>query len=363
MYYLVTDQDHLIEAFAGQSSDVYADIEQLPTARSGDVIVLSAPFVPMQVFGSLRLRQTLASIYYVCDHAPTQMEAMLAGPHGIQLIPPGDPGLVPAIVESGIADQQPYQRKIVAFVGALPNIGLSHTVLSIAQFLSGALENIGVLGLNLYDEGPLSDAVSYLNDLKPYLSEAEFAATTLQRYVTARQFSYLPGNREYLQIYYYTAEEARALLDVASQSFSLTLVDCGAYLDTAMACETLQAADLVFLLTQDTPKSFDRLEKSYSQVMQHLGLDTDRMATIVMGANSRALTKFRNIPSIAEIPRLHYRDVQVAEASGQLLMSLSDSAYQQGIQSVAQVIAARYNLPVPTVVAAKTRTSLFGRRS
>lgn len=363
MYYLVTDQDQLIEAFAGQTSDVYASIEQLPVTHAGDVIVLSAPFVPLQTFGSLRVHQGAATIYYVCDKAPSQMESMLASTHGVQLIPPGDPSLVPVIVESAMADQQPYQRKVIAFAGALPNIGLTHTVLSIAQFLSSTLENIGVLGLNLYDEGPLSDAVSYLNDLKPYLAEAEFAAPTLQRYVTSRQFSYLPGNREYLQIYYYTPDEAKALLDVAAQTFSLTFVDCGAYLDTATACEALQAADLVFLLTQDTPKSLDRLEKSYSQVMQHLGLDTDRMATIVLGANSRTLTKFRNIPSIAEIPHLHYRDVQLAEASGQLLTSLNDPAYQQGIQSVAKVIAAHYNLPLSTVAATKTRASLFGRRS
>lgn len=362
MYYLITDTASLIQAFAGYPFEVLSDSDRLVSSlQSDDTVVLSAPLVAMQVFGEIRKRYPDTEIYYVCDHTPTQMEGMLASTNKIQLIPPGDPALVPAIVETGRAESQTAQRKLVAFIGAVPNIGLTQTVLSIADSLSSSIEDIGVLGLNLYDEGPVQDAESNLNSIKPYLSEAEFAITTLQRYLITRKFSYLPGNREYLQIYYYTPEEARALLDVSSQTFSLTLADCGAYLDTAMACETLQAADLIFLFTQDTPKSFDRLEKSYVQVLQRLGLDTDRMATIVMGANNRNLTKFRALPSIADIPHLHYRDVQLAERSGQYLTTLNDPAYQQGIQRVAQVIAARYSMTLE-VATTKMRPTFFGRR-
>lgn len=361
MVYLITEHEALIAAFTGHSVERVSRVDLLPTTHAGDALVLSSP-VSMQRFGALRAQHPEAVLYYVCDEPPTHMESMLAGSQGVQLIPPGDPGLIPAIVLRGGSDRL-VQRNLVAFVGALPNIGLSHTVLSIAQVLSQTLENLGVLGLNLYDEGPLSDTVSHLNDLKPYLSEAEFTASTLQRYVTSRQFSYLPGNREYLQIYYYTPEEARALLEVASHTYTLTLVDCGAYLDTAVSVEALQAADLIFLFTEDTQKSFDRLEKSYTQVMQHLGLDPDKMATIVLGANSRTLPKFRSIPSIADIPHLQHRHVQAAEASGNLLVTLNDAAYQQGIQTVAKVIATRYNVALPAVAAAKARTSFFGRRS
>lgn len=308
-----------------------------------------------EVIKEVRDHNEEAQIFFLTNR-PTEAHKLYASVSNAQLLPNTEPAETIAYIETA-ATKTKIDKRTIAFIAALPNIGLTQTVFSIASAITqSANVKVGMLGLNAYNEGTIKDTGKSLDHLKPFMSEADLTSKTLNQFMEEFPIPHLPGNHDIRMVYHYFPNEIENLINTATDTFDITLLDLGAYLDTALAVEGLRAADIVFFIIDDSLKAHHRAQKTYEQVLSRFGIDEN---IVVIGLKTKDV-KFMKFTTIANIPDLQ-NTAQLSVEAGQLLTSIGDQGYATEINKIAQIILARYHIESNSQEKKTKRFFGFGR--
>ncbi|GLX66386.1 hypothetical protein [Paenibacillus glycanilyticus] len=181
----------------------------------------------------------------------------------------------------------------IAFVGTTPNIGTTATAFATAFRIAEASgRQVGYLCLHLKSAklhrylGIAEPAVT-LDKLRPELASGSLTPDKLSRAVqTVRgmpNLHVLFGNMLRDQAEFFTPEEVEHLIRIAGQTFSIVVIDVGAYWDNAATICALRESDSRIIVTTDALSHFQEDGKRWiSQVSPLFGLSTEQYDTVVI---------------------------------------------------------------------------------
>lgn len=182
---------------------------------------------------------------------------------------------------------------LITFVGTTPNIGTTSAAFAAAFRMAEASgRQIGYLCLHLKSAklhrylGIVEPAVT-LDKLRPELKSGSLTIDKLQRAVQPVRgmpnLHVLFGNMMRDQAEFYSPEEMEHLLQIAGQTFSMVVIDVGAYWDNAATICALREADTRVIVTTDALSHFQEDGKRWiSQVSPLFGLSTEQYDTVVI---------------------------------------------------------------------------------
>ncbi|NIK72389.1 hypothetical protein [Paenibacillus sp. BK720] len=182
---------------------------------------------------------------------------------------------------------------LITFVGTTPNIGTTSAAFAAAFRVAEASGRaIGYLCLHLKSAklhrylGIAEPAVT-LDKLRPELNSGSLTPDKLQRAMQPVRgmpnLHVLFGNMLRDQAEFYSPEEMEHLLRIAGQTFSMVVIDVGAYWDNAATICALREADTRVIVTTDALSHFQEDGKRWiSQVSPLFGLSTDQYHTVVI---------------------------------------------------------------------------------
>lgn len=316
-----------------------------------DSLLIQTAIDPM-MFSALREKSKGSKLYAIIPE-PTEAEKMLCMKENIQILRTTEPK---RIMETIREDHERYtiDRRVVGFLGALPNIGLTQTLYALAHELNKSI-HAGLLGLNAYDEGILEEGKASIDQLKPYLSEKDMKIDTLKNFILETPVPHLIGNRDLRMTYHYHPDEVAKLIELATELFQITILDLGSYPDTSLAAEGLDQSDIIFILTDGSMKASARYQKTYEQILKPLDIQDSQLVVVSI----KNIVKYPNLTTIANIPEL--KGANLAVEAGKLLTTIEDPEYQNAIQGIAHLILSRYGL-MSEVTATSEKRGFFGRK-
>ena len=166
MYYFLGDTV-LFQRFQQHVDIEYYEATNLTSNTDVIIIADTEPEVIIEV----RDRNEGAQIFFLTNRS-TEAHKLYASVSNAQILPITDPTETIAYIETA-ATKTKVDKRTIAFIGALPNTGVTQTVFSIAATISqSANVKVGVLGLNAYDEGTIKDTGKSLDHLKPFMTES-----------------------------------------------------------------------------------------------------------------------------------------------------------------------------------------------
>lgn len=272
-----------------------AEAEQRANASGGaageqgpELLLASDRVCDLREAVQLRERFAAARMYYMAsnrdDAVALQRVRSVCAAHGIVCIPPYrtvSQICAELLRPEGAAGFGP--SKVIACVSALPQSGLTVTVLLVALRLAELTGiRIGVLGLNGWNPGntALPYAGRYADELWGSLQGNRLTPEELEARMhrAGPNVHYLAGNRDWKKLYYYGTEGARQLLQLARQRFELVLADAGCYLDHALAAQAVIDSDLLLLQTDQSLQAREQWDRTRSQIVEPvLGYDPERI--------------------------------------------------------------------------------------
>lgn len=164
------------------------------------------------------------------------------------------------IIHASEGEKERTRKNIVLFLGSTPNIGTTLTSFGASLRLADVTEQqIAYLCLNLKSSKVhtylgISEPSASLDGLRAELRSNSLTKARLMRYCHSIRehpnLHVLFGNLQREQAEYYTPEDIQHLLEVASQTFDLCLVEVNAYWDNAATvCASLLAGTRILVTT------------------------------------------------------------------------------------------------------------------
>lgn len=206
-------------------------------------------------------------------------------------------------------------NNVFVFLAPIGNIGLTTTVLSLADELSKNTDSkVAVLNLNAWDDGT------------DYLQEPLFTLDQIKSRLTGRMFNsvddftskfthvnenllVLAGNRDRRSERLYSVEEVQYLVRKASEVFDVVLVDVGSHLDNALSAATLDLADEILIISNQQDKAAKQFEQLYESILMEYPITKKDLKLIMNNYQSRTylpeaerIAKEMDIELLATLP-------------------------------------------------------------
>lgn len=182
---------------------------------------------------------------------------------------------------------------LIAFVGTTPNIGTTSAAFASAYRIAEASgRQVCYLCLHLKSAKVhryigVDEPEMTLDKLRPELKSASLTSDKLLRAVHPVKgmpnLHILFGNMVRDQAEFFTPEEAEHLISVAEQSFSVVVLDVGAYWDNAATVCALRRATSRIVVTTDALTHFQEDGKRWiSQISPLFGVLSNQYDTVVI---------------------------------------------------------------------------------
>ncbi|MCZ8515144.1 hypothetical protein O9H85_22530 [Paenibacillus filicis] len=246
------------------------------------------------------------------------------------------------------------QSKVIAMLGALPQLGLTTSLLHTAVRLSERTGlRVGVLGMNGWnagDSGLLYEG-KYLDDLWGSLQGRQLTEEELpdKMHPLGAKARFLAGSRDLKKLYYYGAEGAAHLIECARRCFDLVLVDAGSYPDHALAAQSLIMSDLVLVHLSQSLQAREQWQRMREQILDPvLGFEPSR-ALLVLNRmkplsgleNERQLARQTGIPVLGILPESEELQLKEAERS---ILRAAPPGYAAEVDKLCRAIIRYYEL-------------------
>lgn len=247
------------------------------------------------------------------------------------------------------------QKNIITFFGADSKVGTTMTALGVAETIAKNTE-LKVCLLVLSGSPGMEyikvKETTGLDHIKVKLFNSILTASELKDSCIPRNNLYiLPGNQNIMDTRHYTPEHIEYLIQLASQEFSIVIIDAGCYWDMyGMTVGALNATNFKFLVTtqQKTPK--DKFFRTSDQVLKLLKIERKDFMLIankyistntLLTANH--LADLYNMYLAGFLPYLEVMGIQ-AEEEERHLLSFNDKEYKQGMTGLCKLICSKLDI-------------------
>lgn len=236
--------------------------------------------------------------------------------------------------------------KVISFIGTLGQIGVTATVLSLADQLMRLTNNIkvGVLGFNCSTPGDqlLAYEGSYLNEL---VQGKDITAEEMQSHMQQHEsgFFYLAGNRDLTKKYRFPSDHIQHWIVTAKQLFDIVLIDAGSSVDNNLCLQAILHADMRVVMTTKQPSALMHWHRQ-QELINVLTPELTFMLLVNKGDHSgaRQLQQALKLPLLGWLP-----DVPAGweyELERQLLTTTDHAKYHNQLQAIISLIHERFQL-------------------
>ncbi|WP_248928321.1 hypothetical protein [Paenibacillus hamazuiensis] len=345
---------------SGDFAAVLAVTAQTAGYEDGDAMVVSDAIMDIQAMMELRSRHERAKLVYLLSNRSDSRELMrvqsLCAAHRIDFVPPLLAAeQVAREVSAACLGRTADTSRVIAGVAALPQTGLTSSLLLLGVRL-GALTGIrvGILGLNGWNPGDSGIPYNgkYFDEIWGSLQGKQLRPDDLLRHMQriSPEVHYLAGNRDLKKLYYYQTEGVSWLISAAKQQFDMVLIDAGAYLDHALAAQSIYESDLLLVQLNQSRQAGEQWSRVREQILRpvfHYAEDKSMLVFNKMLAgpeleNARQLAKQWGLPYMASLP--YVPDFYRSEAE-QKLLELADEGYTAEIGKACRALMQFYGLP------------------
>lgn len=245
--------------------------------------------------------------------------------------------------------------KAITFFSSIGNIGLTTSVLAIADTLSKHTSaKIAVLNLNAWDDGTdyISEPEFTLDQIKSRLTGKMFHNEDdfLSKFKSVRENLYiLSGNRDRRLERLYSIEEINYLIDRSKEVFDLVLIDAGCHLDNALTAGAIDYSDELFLLLNQQVKSSKRFGQLYDDILIEYPILKKDLNLIMSNYQSRTylpsddeISKQVDVPLFATIP--YVENAFLCEIENKWSLLFDDKEYSKILYKISEQIAEKSSL-------------------
>ncbi|TDF94119.1 hypothetical protein [Paenibacillus piri] len=280
----------------------------------------------------------------------------LCAAHAMQyILPYRTPKQVAEAAANICLSRERSASKVITAVGALPQTGLTTSLVGLGvtlSRLSGA--RIGILGMNGWNPGDSGFRYSakYLDELWGSLQGKQLQAAELPGKMQrlSQDVHYLAGNRDLKKLYYYQTDGVSWLIEKARECYDIVLIDAGSYPDHALAAQSIHAADLLLVQTDQSQQAKAQWRRLYEHILQPVFQWEERQTMLLFNKmhrspdveNEKQLSRQLEMPYIGSLPYVpsFYR----SETEGSLL-AFPWPDYEKELQKVSRAIMHYYGLP------------------
>ncbi|MCS7461470.1 hypothetical protein N0M98_15060 [Paenibacillus doosanensis] len=289
-------------------------------------------------------------------HAMRAMQSLCAA-HEMDYVPPYRTTEQVADEISAICfTRNQSASKVIALVGALPQLGLTSSLLRTGIALAKlAGIRVGILGLNGWNPGDsgLAYTGKYLDELWGNLQGKQLQAGELKEKMLelAPGVHYLAGNRDLKKLYYYHTEGIAWLIDKARECFDIVLLDAGSYPDHALSAQSIHTADLILVQMGQSRQAKEQWRRMCEHILQPIFHMEQRQPMLLFNKmihspemeNEKQLSRQLNMPYVGSLP---YIDAFGRSESDRSLLSQAWPEYDKELNKVCKAILQYYDLPV-----------------
>jgi hypothetical protein len=246
--------------------------------------------------------------------------------------------------------------RVITGIGALPQIGLTTSLLMLGVHL-GALTGvrIGILGLNGWnpgDSGILYEG-KYVDEIWGTLQGKHLRPDELVRQMCriSPHVHYLAGNRDIKKLYYYQPDGASWLIRAARQSFDIVLIDAGAYLDHALAAQSIYESDLLLIELNQSRQAGEQWLRLRDQILRPVFHYAEEKSMLLFNKmydgpdveNAKQLSRQLGLPHISSLPYVPAFYRYDADCK---LLEMADDGYHTELMKACRALMQYYGLPL-----------------
>jgi hypothetical protein len=330
----------------------------------GDIWIVSDLLLDMHEAVALRSRYPSHKLIYLLSNG-TDPQALkttqsLCAAHGMDYVPPYfTPEQVAEEASILCLEKKRSLSKVVASIGALPQLGVTSSLLAIGVNLA-ALSGIrvGIFGLNGWNPGDsgLPYTGKYVDELWGSLQGRQLQAGELigKMQLIAPNVHYLAGNRDLKKLYYYQTDGVSWLIEKARENFDLVLLDAGSSPDHALAAQSIHAADLLLVHMSQSQQAKVQWQRMCEHILQPVFQWEDKQSMLLFNKmyrspdveNEKQLSRQLGMPYVGSLPYVpaFYR----GEAEGGWITP-KEPDYVKGLQKVCRAILHYYDVPITSM--------------
>lgn len=315
-----------------------ATLAELPSDAITDIILADESGVSTHDLASYLEQRPEIRLTYVVDTITTTKESFCVA-HRIAIVQKDN--LLSYLEEMTLEHNE---QMVLAFFGALPQLGTTTIALSVASVLAQTSGlTVGVLGLNLYNPGTdfVSGTTNTLDDLRSLLhlkqlTPAKLRASMQEVYPGV---SYLTGNRNVLNAMEYLPTDISYLINTAKKTYEVVVADLGSILNTAAALQGLVMATHRYVVTRDLLVSQNRFLDQSQYVLKSLSIAPEDLLLvgnqIKSSSNLRDYARSMGVSPLTTIPAFsdlgYYVD---AESTDKLKLFFSQKKFKSSIEQI-----------------------------
>lgn len=245
--------------------------------------------------------------------------------------------------------------KVISFIGTLGQVGVTATVLSLAdQLMQGTNDiKVGVIGFNCSSPGDHLFVYegSYLNEL---VQGKEITAEEMQTHMHQHEsgFFYLAGNRDLTKKYRFPSDQIQSWITTARQLFDIVLIDAGSAVDNNLCLQAILHADMRVVITTTQPSALMHWQRQ-QELLHVLAPELSFMLLVNKGDHSgaRQLQQALKLPLLGWLPDIP-RGWEF-ELERQLLTTTDHMKYRDQLQAITTLLQERFQLS-PRLLHGKT---------
>lgn len=207
--------------------------------------------------------------------------------------------------------------KVFTFFSSIGNIGLTTTVLSVADTISKITNSkVAVLNLNAWDDGTdyFAEPEFTLDQIKSRLSGKMFLNTedfTGKFNKLGDNLYILPGNRNRRTERLYDVDEVKYLIERTKEVFDVVLVDAGSHIDNALTAGAFDMSDKLYLILNQQDKAAKQFNQIYNDVLIDFPIVKSDLKLIMTNyqdksylLNAEKVSREIGVPLVAMFPRV-----------------------------------------------------------
>ncbi|NOU92623.1 hypothetical protein GC093_05185 [Paenibacillus sp. LMG 31456] len=327
----------------------------------GDVWLVSDTRLDIHEAVALRRRYPDNKFIYMLSNGddPPALKAVqtLCAAHGMKyVLPYRTPEQVADETAEICSGKERTVSKVITVIGALPQIGLTSSLIGLGVMLSRMSEvRIGILGMNGWNPGDsgLRYTAKYLDELWGSLQGKQLQAEELRGKMQqlAPKVHYLAGNRDLKKLYYYQTDGVSWLIEKARECFDVVLIDAGSYVDHALAAQSIHVSDLLLVQMHQGQQAKAQWCRMHEHILQPVFRWNERQKMLLFNKmhhspnfeNEKQLSRQMDMPYIGSLPYVASFHRSELESS---LLNLHWPDYDKELQKVARAIMHYYGLPL-----------------
>lgn len=240
---------------------------------------------------------------------------------------------------------------VIAISGTHSQVGVTQTALSIANAINDNDKNVCVIGLNPYNSGVLStleptDSLDQAYGLikNDILNEKKF----ISMFKDVNGVKYLIGNEDVVKIIEFEIEPIEKLIDLASKTFEIVILDLGAFYDNPLPLTGLKLSNMHLLVSSQQELSPKLFKKWFKKVLEPLNLLPSESYLLVnkyrddLSKTLQQISKEFDMTVMGKLPFL-LGAIDDEQIHGTLYQA-NQKAYTKSVQKVAKGLIGEFSI-------------------